>query len=74
VKKCSCGGKTRCLDSRSNAGGNTRRRYECKKCGKKIYTLELEIKKGMHANADLIANDESIKVIKQKIFDLLDQI
>lgn len=74
MKNCICGGKTRCLDSRKNPDGNTRRRYECKKCLKKIYTLEIEIEKGIHAHADVIASDQSIRHIKEKIISLLDQI
>ena len=74
MKRCACGGKNKCLDSRSNPDGNTRRRYECQLCGYKSYTLEIEIKKGLHAHADIISDDISISRIKEKIISLLDEI
>lgn len=74
MKRCSCGGKNSCIDSRSNPDGNTRRRYQCQSCGERFYTLELEIRKGIHAHADMIASDVAVSKIKEKIIELLNEI
>ncbi len=74
MKNCKCGGKTSCIDSRSNPDGNTRRRYECRSCGERIYTLEIEVKKHIHSSANKIANESALSSIKEKIISLLNEI
>lgn len=64
--KCECGGKTKCLDSRVQSGveRSTRRRYQCKVCGKRFSTLEF-----VAADGESIKN-RKIVLLKQFVEEL----
>lgn len=71
MKKCLlCRARTKCLDSRSNADGNTRRRYECTECGHRHSTLEILVEARNHFTAHDLLNTGR-EDLKSKIIELL---
>lgn len=75
AKKCiACNTQMRCIDSRGTKDVLTRRRYECRKCGARKTTVEIDAESYNGRNYHSVAKGMAIEIIKPAIENAVDAV